>query len=136
MNKRMPIGVQLGFLMGFAITLMTITVGILLYQIKEISSDYQAMLSGAVPRTLALQGAQDDFHSSLSELRGYLAYNDEKYAADTLTFFDNSYNAVADIAIKIEDKTCSDNKLAAENLQKEMQSYGDDIKQVLNMKKN
>ena len=136
MNRRMPIGAQLGFLMGIAITLMTITVGILLYQIREISTDYQSILSGAVPRTLALQGAQDDFHSSLSELRGYFAYNDEKYASDTLKIFNNSYNAVADIAAKIEDKTGAGNKQAAENLQKAMQSYGEEIKQVIELKKN
>lgn len=131
----MPIGAQLGFLMGIAIMLMTITVGILLYQIREISTDYQAMLSGAVPRTLALQEAQDDFHSSLSEARGYFAYNDEKYALNTLTLFDNSYKTVADIATKIEDKTGAGNKQAAENLQKAMQSYGEGMKQVIELKK-
>ncbi|MBP2633455.1 MAG: chemotaxis protein [Firmicutes bacterium] len=135
MKKRMPIGAQLAILMGSAITLMTITVGILLYQIKEISADYQTLLSGAVPRTLALQGAQDDFHSALSELRGYIAYNDEKYAADTLTNFNNSYTTVTDITTKIEDKTGSGNKQAAEDLQKAMQSYSEDMKQVIEQKK-
>ncbi len=135
MKKRMPIGTQLAILMGIAITLMTITVGILLYQIRESSSAYQTILSGAVQRTLALQGAQDDFHSALSELRGYIAYNDEKYAADTLTFFNNSYNTITDVAVKIEDKTGSGNKKAAEDLQKALQSYSEDMKQVIEQKK-
>jgi methyl-accepting chemotaxis protein len=136
MKKRMPIGAQLGIMMGIAITLLTITVGILLYQMRESSSAYQTILSGAVQRTLALQGAQDDFHSALSELRGYMAYNDEKYAADTLTNFNNSYNTVADVAVKVQDRTGSGNKQAAEDLQKAMQTYGEDMKQLIEQKKS
>jgi methyl-accepting chemotaxis protein len=136
MNKRIPIGLQLGFLMGIAITLMTITVGTLLYELRTVSADYQSILSGAIQRTLALQAAQDDFHESLSELRGYLAYNDEKYASDTLTLFNTSHKTVADIAMKIEDKTGSGNKQAAEDLLNAMQSYGEDMKQVLELKKS
>ncbi len=135
MNKRMPISVQLGAIMGTALTLMIVITGVLLYQIKEISAEYQALLSGAVPRTLALQGAQDDFHSALSELRGYVAYNDEKYASDTLSFLNKSCEAVTTVTATTIDVPGIGNKQADENLQKALLAYIENMKQVIDLKK-
>ncbi len=93
MKRRMPIGAQLGFLIGIALLLMVTILGMVLYELKETSIAYQTMLSGPVPRTLALQKAQDDFHQGLSEMRGYIAYNDGKYATATVTSLHKSHEA-------------------------------------------
>lgn len=135
MKQRMTIGAQLGALMGIALTLMIIITGILLYQIKEISTEYQTILSGAVPRTLALQAAQDDLHQGLSELRGYIAYNDEKYASDTLTLLNKSGEAVTAVTATMMDIPGVGNKQAGENLQKELLTYIENTKQVIDLKK-
>lgn len=135
MNKRMPIGAQLGALMGIALTLMIVITGILLYQIKEISTEYQALLSGAVSRTLALQAASDDLHEGLSEMRGYITYNDEKYASDTLSFLNKSCEAVTTVTATTIDVPGIGNKQAGENLQKALLAYIENMKQVIDLKK-
>lgn len=135
MNKRMPIGAQLGALIGIALTLMIVITGILLYQIKEISTEYQALLSGAVSRTLALQAASDDLHEGLSEMRGYITYNDEKYASDTLSFLNKSCEAVTTVTATMIDVPGIGNKQAGENLQKALLAYIENMKQVIDLKK-
>lgn len=132
MKQRMPIGLQLGTLMGIALTLMIVITGILLYQIKEISSEYQTLLSGSVKRTLALQAAQDNFHEGLSELRGYIAYNDEKYASDTLSLLNNSLQSVTSATAAMGNVNA---KQLGENLQKAMAAYIENTKQVIDLKK-
>ena len=133
MKQRLPIGIQLGTLMGVALTLMVILVGILLYQLRETNLEYQGILNGTVSRTLALQSAQDDFHEGLSDFRGYFAYNDEKYAVDSLDFLGKSSEAVTKITAAMDGTT--GNKQAGESLQEEMRSYVDQMKQIIELKK-
>ena len=133
MKQRLPIGIQLGTLMGIALTLMVILIGILLYQLRETNLAYQGILNGTVERTLALQRAQDDFHEGLSDFRGYFAYNDEKYAMDTLTLLGKSSEAVTKITAAMDGTT--GNKQAGENLQEEMHSYMNELKQIIELKK-
>ena len=54
MKRRMPIGVQLGILMGVALTLMVVLLSVILYEFKATSDEYKAMLEGPVKRTMAL----------------------------------------------------------------------------------
>lgn len=133
MKQRLPIGIQLGTLMGIALTLMVILVGILLYQLRETNLEYQSILTGTVSRTMALQSAQDDFHEGLSDFRGYFAYNDEKYAADTLTLLGQSAEAVTKITAAMDGTT--GNKQTGETLQGEMRRYIDEMKQIIELKK-
>lgn len=131
MKQRMPIGAQLGVLMGMTLVLMVILLGLTNYEFKETSTAYQNMLSGPVPRTMALQKAQDDFHQGLSELRGYIAYNDQKYAADALTLLNQSHEAVKTFTTAV---TAAESKQVGEKLQTVMVSYIEDIKQVITLK--
>ncbi|MBP2663681.1 MAG: chemotaxis protein [Firmicutes bacterium] len=133
MKKRMPIGAQLGVLMGIALALMVILLGIVLYEIQETSNSYQNMLSGAVTRTMALQNAQDDFHEGLSNMRGYVAYSDEKYAADTITLLNQSSEAVKTFNAAV---TAVESKQIGEQLQVALLSYIDDIKHSIALKQN
>lgn len=131
MKQRMPIGAQLGILMGIALLLITIILGLTVYEFKETSNAFQTMLSGPVPRTMALQKAQDDFHQGLSDMRGYIAYNDQKYAADTLTLLNQSREAVKAFTTTV---TAVESKQVGEKLQVTMDSYIEDIKQAITLK--
>lgn len=128
----MPIGIQLGALVGIALLLMVIILGVTVYEFKETSTAYQMMLSGPVPRTMALQNAQDDFHEGLSELRGYIAYNDPKYAADTVSLLKQSHEAVKSFATEV---TATESKQVGEKLQTAMVLYIEEIKQAITLKK-
>ncbi|WP_346355952.1 HAMP domain-containing methyl-accepting chemotaxis protein [Azotosporobacter soli] len=131
MKQRMPIGAQLGILMGIALTLMVVLLSVILYEFKETSAAYQNMLSGAVQRTMALQEAQDDFHEGISELRGYIAYSDAKYAADTMTLFKQSDNAVKEFSAAVPTAAT---RALGEKLHEAMTSYMADIQEVLRLK--
>ena len=127
----MTIGAQLGVLVGIALLLMVIILGVTVYEFKETSTAYQGMLSGPVPRTLALQRSQDDFHAGLGELRGYIAYNDQKYAADTVNMLNQSHDAVKIFTMGV---ATTKTKQVGEKLEKEMVSYIEEIKQVVALK--
>ncbi|SMC31728.1 methyl-accepting chemotaxis protein [Sporomusa malonica] len=131
MRQRIPIGAQLGVLMGITLLLMIIILGMTIYQFRETSTAYQTMLSGPVPRTMALQKSQDDFHQGLSNMRGYVAYNDPKYAADTLTLLNQSYEAVKTFTTAV---TAVESKQVSEKLQTALVSYIEDIKQAITLK--
>lgn len=133
MKKRMPIGAQLGVIMGIALLLMVILLTISIYEFKEASNSYQEMLSVTVPRTMALQSAQDDFHEGLSNVRAYVAYGDEKYAAETLKLLNDSYEK---IKMAVESMNANDNKQDGEKLQAAMLAYIDDIKKIIALKQN
>jgi len=133
MKQRMPIGAQLGVLMGTALALMVILLGIILYEFQETSNSYQNMLSGSIMRTMALQNAQDDFHEGLSNMRGYVAYNDEKYAADTITLLNQSCEAIKTFNAAV---TAAESKQVGEQLQSAMLSYIEDIKHSIALKQN
>ncbi len=133
MKKRMPIGAQLGVLMGIALLLMVILLTISIYQFKETSNSYQEMLSVTVSRTMALQSAQDDFHEGLSNLRAYVAYGDEKYATETLNLMKESYGK---IKTATESMNANDNKQDGEKLQTVMLAYIDDIKKFIALKQS
>ena len=131
MKRRMPIGAQLGFLIGIALLLMVTILGMVLYELKETSIAYQTMLSGPVPRTLALQKAQDDFHQGLSEMRGYIAYNDGKYATATVTSLHKSHEATKAFTTAV---TAADSKEVGEKLQAAMAVYIADIQESIALK--
>ncbi|MCE5286674.1 MAG: methyl-accepting chemotaxis protein [Pelosinus sp.] len=131
MKKRILIGAQLGAIMGMALLLMVILLGVIIYEFKDTSTAYQTILSGTVSRTIALQAAKDDFHEGLSELRGYMAYNDQKYAADTITLLNQSHEAVKTFTVAA---TAAESKQAGEKLEAAMVSYIEDIKQAITLK--
>lgn len=131
MKKRMPIGAQLGVLMGIALALMVILLSVILYEFKETSAAYQDMLSGAVQRTMALQAAKDDFHEGISELRGYVAYNDMKYAAGTMQLLKQSDDAVKEFNAAVP---TAQTRMLGAKLHEAMTAYIADIQEVLRLK--
>lgn len=131
MNKRIPIGIQLGGIMGVTILLMVVLLGVTIYQIKEVNIDYQKMLSGPVSRTMDLKKSQDDFHQGLSELRAYIAYDDIKYANNTLNLLRQSHKDVVTFTANVSSK---ESKQVGEKLDKLMTSYIDEVEQIIKLK--
>lgn len=133
MKKRMPIGLQLGAIMGVALLLMVILIGVIIYEFKESSAAYQTMLDGPVSRTIALQKSRDDFHQGLSNLRGFVAYNESVYVKDTLALLNQSQEEVKDFSAE---STVAANKQIGDKLQVAMLDYIADVKQVIALRQS
>ena len=89
------------------------------------------MLSGPVVRTQALQKAQDDFHEGLSELRGYIAYSDEKFASEALRRLKVSQEGVRSFTSTV---TAAESRQIGEKLNSELASYIETLTQVIALK--
>ena len=129
--KRIPIGAQLGALLASILALMVILLGVSLYESKDSGAAYQAMLAGPVVRTQALQKAQDDFHEGLSELRGYIAYGDEKFAAEALRRLKISQEEIKKFTANV---TAVESRQVGEKLNVELASYVEVLSQVISLK--
>ncbi len=129
--KRITVGTQLGMLLSAILVLMVVLLGIVMVEFKGVSEEYQGMLSGPVVRTQALQKAQDDFHEGLSEMRGYIAYGDEKFASETLRRLKLSQEEVRKFT---ETVTAAESKQIGEKLNAELTSYVDILTRVITLK--
>jgi len=95
MGQRMPIGLQLSGLVGSVIALMIVLLGIVLYEFKTTSTEYQHLLSVTVKNSITLLEAEDDFHLGLSELRGYIITRDAARVASTETALQKADEQIA-----------------------------------------
>lgn len=120
MKKRLPIFFQLGSIIGLVLILMLAISGYIWYQYINSDKSYNKLLNHTVKRTINLNDAQDDFHSGLGELRGYLAYTDtslEKLAND------NFQNGYAKIVSHSEGSTKPEVKQKSEKLVEHFKHY-------------
>lgn len=120
MKKRLPIFFQLGSIIGLVLILMLAISGYIWYQYINSDKSYNKLLNNTVKRTINLNDAQDDFHSGLGELRGYLAYTDpslEKLAND------NFQNGYAKIVSHSEGSTKPEVKQKSEKLVEHFKHY-------------
>ncbi len=130
--KRITFGAQLGIIMGVVLLVLVLLLTVTIYEFKQSSIAYQDMISGPVQRTLALQKSQDNFHQGLSELRGYVAYNDVKYADNTVALLNESQEAVKTFTAAV---TAEESRKIGQELQKAMLDYNSDITKVITLKK-
>lgn len=130
--KRMPIGAQLGGMFSVALALLIVLLGVTIYQFQAATEAYQNMIAGPIQRTRALQSTQDDFHTGLSELRGFIAYGDETYATSTKNQLNTSLEGVKTFIANV---TAVESRREAEKLQASLASYMEDINKILNMKR-
>ena len=130
--KRMPIGAQLGGMFSVALALLIVLLGVTIFQFKSTGDAYKQLLTGSVVRTFGLMKAQDDFHSGLANLRGYLGYGTEEYATGAITDYTSSLDGVK----KFTDGVISaDVRQEGEKLQVLMGSYVEDMKRLIAMKR-
>ncbi|EGO64462.1 methyl-accepting chemotaxis protein [Acetonema longum] len=131
--KRIPIGTQLSAIFGFTLLLLTILLGVTIYEFYSVSNAYQELLAGPVPRSLALQKAQDNFHQGLSELRGYVSYGDEAFGANAVKELSATTEAIERFTAHV---TVAESRQIGEKLQVALKSYLITVKQVIAAKKS
>ena len=128
MGQRMPIGLQLSGLVGSVIALMIVLLGIVLYEFKTTSTEYQHLLSVTVKNSITLLEAEDDFHLGLSELRGYIITRDAARVASTETALQK---ADEQIAVFAEHAVNPDSKARGEELRKAVRAYTEHTKEII-----
>lgn len=131
--KRIPIGMQLSSIFGFTLLLLTLLLGVTIYEFYSVSQAYQELLAGPVPRSLALQKAQDNFHQGLGELRGYVSYGDEVFGTNAIKELSATTEAIERFAAKV---TVEESRQIGEKLGVALESYLAKVKQVIAAKKN
>lgn len=131
--KRIPIGIQLGVIVGLAVVLLVSLLGVTIYEFRAASNAYQNMLSGPVARTLLLQKAQDGFHEGLSDLRAYISYSDEASATAAIKRMKESNETIHNFTTTV---TAEKSKELGETLQVTLDSYLDDINKIIVLKRN
>ena len=129
--RRIPIGLQLGSIIAMTILLLTILLGVSLYEFKEISEAYQYMLSGPIQRTTAMLKAQDDFHLGQSDMRAYVGYGEERYARSTIKYLEASHEVVKKYIATV---TTVEGRQTGEKLQIAMDEYISDLKRAIVLK--
>lgn len=130
--KRMTIGTQLSGMFGIALICLTVLLGATVFEFQSTSDAYQDILQGPVERTIMLKTAQESFQKAIAEIRGYIAYGNEKYGESALDGLDRSLEAIKNVT---KATTSVTTKQEGEKLQTAMASYSEDIKKVIAMKK-
>lgn len=108
--------------------LLTLLLGVTIYEYREAAAAYQKMLTGSVPRTMALLRAEDGFDRASAEARGFIAYGDEKYAAQTLKDLQASSEAVDNFSAAT---TSADSRREAEKLHEALGKYTATLNRVI-----
>lgn len=133
MMKRITIGVQLSSIFGTALLFLVALLGVTVFISQDVSSSYQHLLQGPVPRTMALINAKDNFHSGIGDFRAYIGYNNESYAVSALENMNDSRTAIKEFASAV---TTVESKREGEKLEAQLESYIKDISQVIAAKKS
>ena len=128
MGQRMPIGLQLSGLVGSVIALMVLLLGVVLYEFKTTSAEYQHLLSVTVKNSITLLEAEDDFHLGLSELRGYIITRDSSRVASTEAALQKADEQIAAFA---EHAVHPDSKARGEDLRKAVHDYTEHTKTII-----
>ncbi|MDR3589110.1 MAG: HAMP domain-containing methyl-accepting chemotaxis protein [Negativicutes bacterium] len=128
MKTRMTIGTQLGAMFGVAIAALLVLLGVVIYQYRDADEAYQNMLTGPVQRTMALLKAQDDFDSVTGDIRGYIAYGDENYAAETAKDLNASIEKVKTF---VAATGSADSRREGQKLHSLLVAYVEDINRII-----
>jgi methyl-accepting chemotaxis protein len=130
--KRMTIGAQLSGMFGITMVLLAALLAITIYQFQAATQAYQNILNGPVQRTMTFQEALVDYNKGIAEFRGFLAYNDERYAAAVMKELNNSLEVVKKVSANT---SSSVTRQESEKLQAALTSYIGDIQRAITLKR-
>jgi len=130
--KRVTIGGQLGAMFAVVIILLTVLLGVTIYQFQAATQGFQGMLAGPVARTLGLEKSQDNFHMGIADLRGFMAYGSDQYADMAVQQMNDSLTSVKNFTATV---SAASSRQEGEKLQGLLGSYIEDVKQLIAMKK-
>lgn len=130
--RRITIRTQLSLVFGATLLSLGVLLGIIIYELQSTTDAYDQMLTGPVPRTMAFQKGQDNFHSGLSDFRAYLGYGTETYAEEATKELNTSLDAVNKFTANV---TAMESKREGEKLQVLLKTYIEDINKIIAVKK-
>lgn len=94
MTKRFPMWVQIGGMFIVTIALLGSIMGYAIYHYINTSNQFDKLVTYTAMRALTVREAEDNFHSGLANLRGFLAYGSSDYEKDTRSNLDESLNDI------------------------------------------
>lgn len=118
--KRLPLSLQLFAMFGTAVVLLVSILAFSVYQFSVTSDEYEDVITQTSAYMLLISKAGDDFHSGISEFRGFVAYGDLKYEEVSKQHYRTSREKIKEFAANVKSKEA---KLEAEKLEKMLSEY-------------
>ncbi|WP_371381255.1 methyl-accepting chemotaxis protein [Sporomusa aerivorans] len=98
MQRRIPIILQLSIMFGSIVLFLIGVLGYSMSKYTDTTEHYDSLINQTVQRTLGLKDAQDEFHTGIADLRGFIAYVDPVYEKKANESFEKSYKRVKQFA--------------------------------------
>lgn len=130
--RRIPIVAQLGGMFFVAISFMLLLLGYVAYQYTTASDTYENLITHTSANMLLLTKAQDDMHTGIAELRGYMAYSISSYDQQARKEFADS---AQELKVFVSGVKNPEVKTEAVKLEKMMNEYSLKMGQLLDAKK-
>ncbi len=130
--RRIPIVAQLGGMFFIAISFMLLLLGYVAYQYSTASDTYENLITHTSANMLLLTKAQDDMHTGIAELRGFMAYSISSYDQQARKEFADS---TQELKVFVSGVKNPEVKTEAVKLEKMMNEYSLKMGQLLDAKK-
>ncbi|HAK73579.1 MAG TPA: methyl-accepting chemotaxis protein, partial [Sporomusaceae bacterium] len=130
--RRTPIVAQLGGMFFVAISFMLLLLGYVAYQYTTASDTYENLITHTSANMLLLTKAQDDMHTGIAELRGFMAYSISSYDQQARKEFADS---TQELKVFVSGVKNPEVKTEAVKLEKMMNEYSLKMGQLLDAKK-
>lgn len=130
--RRIPIIAQLGGMFFVAISFMLLLLGYVAYQYSTASDTYENLITHTSANMLLLTKAQDDMHTGIAELRGFMAYSISSYDQQARKEFADS---TQELKVFVSGVKNPEVKTEAVKLEKMMNEYSLKMGQLLDAKK-
>ena len=132
MMRRFPIIAQLGGMFLVSISLLLMLLGYTAYQYTKASDTYEDLITHTSANMLMLSKAQDDMHTGIADLRGFMAYGISSYEQDARKDFKESLDELKVFVAGVKNPEI---KTEAVKLEKLMDEYALKMGQLMDAKK-
>ncbi len=93
-SRRIPLLVQVMLAFGIPILVFLSLLGYSLYVSKDIVDRFYGLTTHTTARTILMKTAQDEYHKSISDIRGLIAYGDVSLEKNAMEAISKSYDIV------------------------------------------
>ena len=130
--RRLPLSFQLFSIFGVSILLLVSVLGFTLYQFAVTTDDYEDVIRTISARTVIIAKAADDFHSGISEFRGFVAYSDAKFEDSSKRYYRESFEKIKEFTSAVKHK---ETKAEADKLEKLLGEYIETMNKLFYLRK-
>jgi methyl-accepting chemotaxis protein len=130
--RRMPIIAQLGGMFLISIFLMLMLLGYTAYQYTTSSDTYENLITHTASNMIMLSKSQDDMHTGIANLRGFMAYSIASYEQEARNDFADS---VKELKVAVEGVKNPEVKTELVKLAKLLDEYVFKMGQLMDAKK-